>query len=391
MAMGKEKQNEEQLRIRAIQLYQQGWKVSRICCTLDRSRKWFYKWLERWRNRDADWFVEHSRAPRTAGKRVNSEMETMIIDIRKQLIENPFMQYGPQAIYYALIQQGITPPSLITIARILKRNGLTQNKKRESYISKGKKYPYEYLMCQQMDFVGPRYLSSKERFYFHSLICCDTHWGQSLVFDSQVADNVCYALINFWQVAGIPDFLQMDNDLSFWGSLRESRSVGRVIRLCLLHKVTPVFIPVREPWRNGIVEHFNKTMQSAIIGTQDFKSISELKESVALFCKTHNETHHYSTQEGMTPKQRMQYLNYPLMLLKQDYRLPVGKLPLEEGEIHVIRFIRSDLKFYLFGMYFPVPEKVKYEYVLGVIITHEHRLVIFKEQEYITEFPFVLY
>jgi len=388
----KEKErHEEQIRIRAIQLYREGWKVSKICSTLGRSRKWFYKWLERWKSKDAKWFIEHSRAPRHLPNRISMEMEAKIIEIRNQLMENPFMQYGPQAIYYMLIQQGITPPPVITIARILKRNGLTKNKKRAPYISKGKKYPYEYQLCQQMDFVGPRYLTNKARFYFHSIICCETHWGQSLVFDSQVADNVCSALINFWQVAGIPDFLQMDNYLPFWGSLRDSRSVGKVIRLCLLHRVIPVFIPVKEPWRNGIVEHFNKTMQSAVMGAQNFKSLSDLKESLAIFCKTHNEAHHYSTQEGMTPKQRMQYLNQPYILLKQGYLLPSGKLPLEEGEIHVIRFIRSDLKFNLFGLSFPVPEKVKYEYVLGVIITHEHRLIIFKEQEYITEFEFLLY
>jgi len=391
MAMGKERQKEEQLRIRAIQLYQQGWKVSRICLTLDRSRKWFYKWLWRWKNNDSDWFIEHSRAPKAPGKQISSEIEELIIDIRKQLIENPFMQYGPQAIYYTMIQKGLAPPPVITIARILKRNGLTRNKKRGTYICKGKEYAYEYIGCQQMDFIGPRYLSSKERFYFHSLICCDTHWAQSLVFDSQVAENACYALINFWQIAGIPDFLQMDNYISFWGSLRDARSIGKVIRLCLLQKVTPVFIPVKEPWRNGIVEHYNKTMQNAVIGALNFKSISELEESTAQFCKTHNEAHHYSTQEGMTPRQRMQYLNYPYQLLKQDYSLPERKLPLEEGEIHIIRFIRSDLKFHLFGMSFSVPEKVKYEYVLGVVITHEHRLVIFKDQQYITEFPFILY
>ncbi len=389
--MGQEKQEEEQLRIRAIQLYQQGWKVSRICSSLARSRKWFYKWLDRWKHNGSDWFIEHSRAPKAPGNRVSLEIEEQIIDIREELIENPFMQYGPQAIYYMMIQKGLTPPPVVTIARILKRNGLTHKKKRNTYISKGKAYPYEYIECQQMDFVGPRYLGSKERFYFHSLICCETHWGQSLVFDSQVAENACRALINFWQIAGIPDFLQMDNYISFWGSLKDARSVGKLIRLCLLQKVTPVFIPVKEPWRNGIVEHYNKTMQNALIGARNFKSISELEESTAQFCKTHNEAHRYSTQEGMTPKQRMQYLNGPYRLLEQDYVLPEGKLPLEEGEIHIIRFIRSDLKFHLFGMSFPVPEKVKYEYVLGVVITHEHRLMIFRDQEYITEYPFIMY
>ncbi len=389
--MEREKQKEEQIRLRAIQLYQEGWKVSEICSILGRSRKWFYKWYKRWGSNDPEWFVEQSRAPKRITRSVSVEMEDKIIEIRKELFRNSFMQYGPQAIYYSLIQQGITPPPVITIARILNRNGLTQGRKRESYVSKGKEYAYEYCLCQQMDLVGPRYLSNKERFYFHSIICCDTHWAQSVVLGSLASDNVCSALIRFWKVAGIPDFLQMDNDLSFWGSLRDPRSVGKVIRLCLLHGVTPVFIPVKEPWRNGIIERFNRTMQCAVMGAKNFRSISELKESLALFGKTHNKTHHYSTQGGMTPKQRMRYLHMPYLRLEQDYEMPSGKLPLEEGEIYIIRFIRSDLRFHLFGLSFPVPKRVKYEYVLGIIIINEHRLFIRIGQEYITDYEFILY
>jgi len=94
-------------------------------------------------------------------------------------------------------------------------------------------------------------------------------------------------------------------------------------------------------------------------------------------------------QQGITPPPQITIARILRRngLIKHKKRAPY----ISKGKIHVVRFIRSDLKFHLFGMYFPVPEKVKHEYVLGVIITHEHRLVIFKEQEYILEFPFVLY
>ncbi len=80
-----------------------------------------------------------------------------------------------------------------------------------------------------------------------------------------------------------------------------------------------------------------------------------------------------------------------MVTLNGNYLLPKGHIPLCEGEIHIIRFIRSDLKFNVFGLVFILSEETMYEYVKGVIITNEHRLIIFKDQEYITEFKFILY
>jgi len=115
-----------------------------------------------------------------------------------------------------------------TISRILKRHNLTKNKPLTSYIPKGKEYPYEYINSQQMDIVGPRYLASKARYYFHSIIYCDTHYSQISVLKSQSSDNICNSLIRFWKIAGIPDFLQMDNYLSFWGSLKKPNAPNKI-------------------------------------------------------------------------------------------------------------------------------------------------------------------
>jgi len=147
-----------------------------------------------------------------------------------------------------------------------------------------------YALCQQMDLVGPRYLSSKARYYFHSIICCDTPYAHVSALTNQRSESVCNSLIRLWKTAGIPDFLQMDNYLSFRGSLIRPNAVGKIIRLCLLHGVTPVFIPVKEPWRNGIVEHFNCTMQNAILHTGEYTNVREVQKAVDNFCEIHNTT-----------------------------------------------------------------------------------------------------
>ena len=381
----------EQLRTRAIELFNNKWDVSEICKSLNCSRRWFYKWLKRYQSNESQWFIEKSRKPKTTKQKIDKTTEALVIETRKQLMITPYMQYGPQAIFYALEMRGITPPPVWSIARILEHNKITRRRKTDAYIPKGKKYPYEYILSQQMDFVGPRYLYSKTRFYFHSLICCDTHWAQACAFENQDSANVCNGLIRFWKIAGIPDYLQMDNDLSFWGSLNRPTALGKVIRLCLFHRVTPVFIPIKEPWRNGVIEHFNNTMQGAVLNSGTFDNIQQIQEAADHFCQIHNQHHYYSGQEGMTPEQRMKHLSSPIAPLNDDYILSEGPLPMSEGEIHVIRFIRSDLRFNIFGLSFILPETVMYEYIKGVIITHKHLLKIFKEQKLITESRFILY
>jgi len=381
----------EQLRIKALELYNKNWEVAEICSALNCSKSWFHKWLNRFKTGNSHWYKEQSRAPKTVMRKTSSSMEQLIIETRKQLIAKPFCQYGPQAIFYNLEQKGIVPPPVWNIARILQRHKLSRTKRTNSYMAKGKNYPYSYVNCHQMDFVGPRYLRSKIRFYFNSLICCDTHYAHLSISDNQSSNHACQSLVQFWKTAGIPDFLQMDNYLSFWGSLIRPHALGKVIRLCLIHGVTPVFIPIKEPWRNGIVEHFNKTMQSAILNSASYKTIDDVQDASNRFCISHNATHHYSTQGGRTPLQCREYLEYPLKRLNEEYPLQKKMIPLEDGEIHVIRFIRSDLRFNIFGLSYLLPKKTEYEYIKGVIRTDEHRLIIFKDQEYVTEFQFNLY
>lgn len=186
----------------------------------------------------------------------------------------------------------------------------------------------------------------------------------------------------------------MDNDLAFWGSLNRPTALGKVVRLCLLHNVTPVFIPIRELWRNGIIEHFNNQMQSAVLNSDRFENIGQVQRAADHFCQIHNQNHHCSSQEGMTPQQRRTHLCYPTITLSEDYSLPSGRqgrLALSDGQIHIIRFIRSDLKFNVFGLSFTLPQEAIYEYIKGVIVTEKHLLKIFKKQKLIVEYDFILY
>jgi putative transposase len=130
-------------------------------------------------------------------------------------------------------------------------------------------------------------------------------------------------------------------------------------------------------------------MQNALLKT-NYENLEELQKAAEHFDYIHNHNHHYSTQNGMTPSKAFEHYKYPFQLLDSSFEIPKDKIPLETGEIHFIRFVRSNLRFNMFGLSYPMPESAKYEYILGIALVEEHRLIIYKDTEYLTEFPFSL-
>ena len=152
-----------------------------------------------------------------------------------------------------------------------------------------------------MDLVGPRYIKGDGKFY--SLNVMDLYSHQVYLESQRTKgdDQVASSLLKCWKVLGLPDFIQFDNELSFRGSNRYPRSFGLVLRLCLHCGVQPVFIPIGEPWRNGVVEHFNATYNRKFFRRQWFPSYATLKRQSKYFQRFHNQYHRYSFLKGKTP------------------------------------------------------------------------------------------
>jgi len=111
----------------------------------------------------------------------------------------------------------------------------------------------------------------------------------------QTKIDITQALIRSWQTHGIPAYLQLDNKLPMRGSNRYPHSFGLVIRLCLSLGIQPIFIPLKEPWRNGIIERFQNVFDKMFFRTQYFESFSYLMQQARGFETFHNQNHRYST------------------------------------------------------------------------------------------------
>jgi hypothetical protein len=111
---------------------------------------------------------------------------------------------------------------------------------------------------------------------------------------------------------GIPQNLQVDNELSFYGSPTHPRGMGPLIRLCLHRGVEPWFIPMAEPWRNGVVEKFNDHHQQCFLGKIPMATEGDLLAESLAFEQRHNRSYRYSKIGGKTPLKALEASHFPL-------------------------------------------------------------------------------
>ena len=203
--------------------------------------------------------------------------------------------------------------------------------------------------------------------------------------DRQVASS----LLRCWKAIGLPDFLKIDNELSFRGSNRYPRSPGLVIRLCLHFGVIPVFIPISEPWRNGEIEKFNDTYNKKFFRRQWFPSYSTLKRQSKHFQRFHNKHHRYSCLKGKTPLEVIEESNHNPIKPGGNTKLPqLDEMP--DGTIILIRFIRSNRLLDVFGERFKVSNDLVYSYVKAVIVTEINSLQVYLGDELVQQFEYQL-
>ena len=142
---------EEHERIDAVNRHQRGERLSKICKSLGRSRSWLQKWVGRYASFDKssgkEWFKEESRAPKNVHGKTDSEIEQLVVNVRKSLMEGTtedtkYRCIGAVEIQFRMHELAYSEddtPSLSTIKRIVKRNGLVVQKRKKYIRCKSKK------------------------------------------------------------------------------------------------------------------------------------------------------------------------------------------------------------------------------------------------------------
>jgi len=377
----------------AVTQVEAGAAVSAVAAALGRSRDWVYTWLSRARSGDSTWTADRSHRPSHLARLTPAEVVEAVRLVRLSLY-NQGLLCGAQNIRWELEELSVTPPpSVRTINRILAREGLTQ-RRTGRYVPKGTPYPALSAerpnQVHQLDDLGPCYLRAPVRFWSLNTVDLATARCAAEPVLSRAGQATVDALWATWQRLGLPAHVQADNEMLFYGSPTHPRGMGLLIRLCLGQGIEPWFIPVREPWRNGVVEKFNDHYRSKFLTRVDMADTTALGPAHRAFEERHNSRYRYSKLGGQTPLTALQRAG-------QALRFPTGtvapRVPLPKPEVgcyHLVRFIRSDRRLDIFGERFLLPSEAEYAYVVATVNVAQQRLRVMLGADLITELPYRL-
>ena len=214
--------NEEKARIRAIKRYQEKEEPVDIYRSMGRSKRWFFKWLQRYKTGYKYWYRDRPKKPLKVSNKTSETTEQAVVNIRKTLMEGSedFAKYscvGAEAVQYHMEELGYHTkeiPSISTIKRIIKRNKLRVNKK-ERYKRVKSKGRYTLIKpkfvneLHQMDFVGPRHITGYGP--INSLHMKDVVgrqvWGNQ--YNEKSMNNVMAFLLDHWKHQPMPKYLKL--------------------------------------------------------------------------------------------------------------------------------------------------------------------------------------
>jgi len=378
---------EIELRKQAIVLHLQGWKKSEIARKLQRSRSWVDRWINRYCPETPTVSLQdHSRAPKHIGWAFPERIKRMVNQIRMERERGQRAKYqyalvSAQAIHYELRELHVSPlPSPRTIHRWLKQT----NRIPERRSQKPPNSTYPLLPCQavnevqELDFKGPFYLQDHSHKYYLVALRALANKGMDAILDF---------LVSAWQKMGCPRYLKMDNCLDFRGSNRHPRALSRLMRVCLDLGIQPVFIPLREPWRNGVVENLNGLLDRFLFRTRTFETEKQLSKAVQRMETTINTTHRLPALQGKTPQEFAAHakLRYP----PAYYDWQTRDLRLLKGNVTFLRLVRKSGRITLTAKdKFLIGKKYKWQYVMAVVNVAKKRLHVSWQGKHIKSFDY---
>ena len=101
------------------------------------------------------------------------------------------------------------------------------------------------------------------------------------------AKSTVDCLLEHWREVGLPRYAKFDNGTVFHGTHRWPDSLGRITRMCLSLKVTPVFAPPLCRGFQADIEAFNRRWQEAVWSRFTFRNRDEVVAQSNRFVAAH--------------------------------------------------------------------------------------------------------
>jgi Integrase core domain len=151
---------------------------------------------------------------------------------------------------------------------------------------------------------------------------------------------------------------------------------GKLSRLCLNFGVEIVFIPFKEPWRNGHIENFNKRFNELLWQSNRFKDLKQLRVESKKFRDKHNNYQEYKKEKFS--KQYYKYKGYTRRILPEGFTFdPSEELPITRGRIHFVRLVDEKGYITILNEEFYINKALSYEYVWTILNTRKQELNVY--------------
>lgn len=239
---------------------------------------------------------DQSRAPQTT-RRTPAPVERRILATRKRLkVHSALGECGADAIHRELDGRLKALPSKRTIGRILERHGLLDGRPRvrRPPPPAGWYLPDVADRSRELDsFDTIEGLAIRGGPHLSVLTGISLSGGLIAVWpERQVsAVTVVQSLLQHWQSCGLPGYAQFDNDNRFTGPRQYADAIGRVIRMCLSLKVTPVFAAPNETGFQAAIEALNGRWQAKVWHRFEHARLRDLRQRSASYVEASRKRH----------------------------------------------------------------------------------------------------
>jgi transposase InsO family protein len=280
----------------------EGRSVRELAATHGVHRSWIYKLLARYREGGYEALEPRSRAPRSSPNRTPEEVVREVVSLRGQLLSQGH-DCGAQTIAHHLARKGTDHvPSVSTIWRILRREGLVvpqpQKRPRSSLIRFEAELPNEMWQADitHWPLAGGGHAEILNMIDDHSRL-----FLASRVFPTTKAADVVDVFRSAIALHGAPASLLCDNGAVFTATPRG----GKVLLQLEMERlgITAKNSRPYHPQTCGKVERLHQTLKRYLARQATAKTLAELQRQLNAFVHYYNAIRPHRALDGRTPLQ----------------------------------------------------------------------------------------
>jgi transposase InsO family protein len=291
-------------RYRAVLEVEAGCPVVEVADRYGVSRQSVHGWLRRYRDGGLAGLADRSHRPVQCPHQTAASVEALVCELRRS---HP--RWGPQRLAYELGRRDVVPvPSLVTLYRILVRNGLVvpgaRRRPRSSYARWQRERPMELW---QLDIMGGVMLIDGRELKLISGI--DDH-SRFVVIAQLVtrasARAVCQAFAQAMRAFGVPEEVLTDNGKQFTGRFTQPRPSEVLFeRICRENGITARTTRPRSPTTTGKVERWHRTVREEFLAAfGPFDSPEHAQLALDVWVADYNTVRPHQALDMATPASR---------------------------------------------------------------------------------------